>query len=87
MSSCRVQGCNQFERKRGLRGGAVVDGCDFRRVDCESKSDPEQKRVPRVSTQSWQKLQLGLNLREKKKYVPSSLSPSSKPYRFNTPIS
>jgi hypothetical protein len=38
MRSCRVQGCDKFERKRGLRGGTVADDCDYRRVDFFEKN-------------------------------------------------
>jgi hypothetical protein len=54
MSSCRVQGCDKFERKRGLRGGTVADDCDYKRVDfCE-----KNRNAFRVSADS-----LGKNYR------------------------
>src|SRR5277367_4791415 len=74
MSSCRVQGCDKFERKRGLRGGTVADDCDYTRVNfCEKN----KKRVPRVSRQSWQNLQSGRNGRRIWQSLPPLSAPES----------
>jgi hypothetical protein len=53
MSSCRVQRCDKFEQKRGLRGGAVVDDCNFGRVDsAKAKAKQETENAFRVSARS-----------------------------------
>ena len=46
MSSCRVQGCDKFERKRGLRGGTVADDCDYKAGGLVRKRNRNAFRVP-----------------------------------------